>query len=284
MSPQSGITPRDFVDKWQHASNLKERSAAQEHFIDLCRMLGHPTPAELDPEGESFCFEAGARKHGGGQGWADVWKRGFFAWEYKGAHGDLDKAYDQLLQYREALENPPLLIVSDLVTIRIHTNFTNSVKQVYEIALEDLVDSHTRRHLHNAFFDPGQLKSRDTPAQVTEKAASEFGNLAEQLRGYGDGYSNDAIAHFLIRLLFCLFAEDAGLLPEELFTTLIRRTRGKSAIFQQQLQQLFAVMRDGGWFGPEEIRHFDGRLFDTDDVLELDGGGMHTLARLSRLD
>ncbi|MCJ7737358.1 MAG: class I SAM-dependent DNA methyltransferase, partial [Anaerolineae bacterium] len=109
MSPQSSITPREFVNKWQHASNLKERSAAQEHFIDLCRMLGHPTPAELDPEGKSFCFEAGAAKHGGGQGWADVWKRGFFAWEYKGAHANLDRAYDQLLQYREALENPPLL-------------------------------------------------------------------------------------------------------------------------------------------------------------------------------
>ena len=37
-----------------------------------------------------------------------------FAWEYKGQHANLDKAYDQLLQYREALENPPLLIVSDM--------------------------------------------------------------------------------------------------------------------------------------------------------------------------
>ena len=68
MSPQPSITPREFVNKWQHASKLKERSAAQEHFSDLCRLLGHPTPAELDPEGERFCFEAGATKHSGGQG------------------------------------------------------------------------------------------------------------------------------------------------------------------------------------------------------------------------
>jgi len=284
LSARASLTPREFVEKWRHASGLKERSAAQEHFIDLCRMLGHATPAEMDPEGERFCFEAGATKHSGGQGWADVWKRGFFAWEYKGAHADLDKAYDQLLQYREALENPPLLIVSDLETIRIHTNFTNSVKTVYEVTFDDLLDTHTRRHLHHAFFDPQQLKSLHTPEQVTEKAAAEFGRLAEQLRAYGDGTTNDEIAHFLIRLLFCLFAEDAGLLPEGLFTTLIQRTQGKSKAFVGQLRQLFAAMQDGGWFGSEEIRHFDGHLFDGAKVLELDGDGMHTLARLSQLD
>jgi hypothetical protein len=43
-----------------------------------------------------------------------VWKKGTFAWEYKGKHKDLDQAYEQLLQYRESLLNPPLLIVSDM--------------------------------------------------------------------------------------------------------------------------------------------------------------------------
>ena len=85
------MTPQDFVAKWR-ASTLKERSAAQEHFIDLCRLLGHPTPAEADPAGTSFTFEAGVAKLKGGQGWADVWKRGFFAWEYKGKHADLTAA------------------------------------------------------------------------------------------------------------------------------------------------------------------------------------------------
>ena len=79
------MTPREFVRKWK-AANLKERSAAQEHFLDLCRLLGHPTPAEEDPAGDHFAFEYGAAKRGGGDGFADVWKRGFFAWEYKGKH------------------------------------------------------------------------------------------------------------------------------------------------------------------------------------------------------
>ena len=55
----------EFIAKWRKVE-LKERSAAQEHFLDLCRMLGHPTPAEADPTGETFCFEKGAEKHGGG--------------------------------------------------------------------------------------------------------------------------------------------------------------------------------------------------------------------------
>ncbi len=68
-------------------------------------MIGHSKPAAADPTGESFTFEKGAAKSTGGQGWADVWKRGVFAWEYKGKHANLDAAYQQLLQYREALEN-----------------------------------------------------------------------------------------------------------------------------------------------------------------------------------
>jgi hypothetical protein len=65
------MNARDFIAKWKHVE-LKERSAAQEHFIDPCRLLGHPTPAEADPTGASFCFEKGGEKLGGGNGFADV--------------------------------------------------------------------------------------------------------------------------------------------------------------------------------------------------------------------
>ena len=68
------MTPGEFIAKWR-ASELKERSASQEHFIDLCRLLGESTPAEADPTGDHYCFERGARKDTGGDGWADVWKR-----------------------------------------------------------------------------------------------------------------------------------------------------------------------------------------------------------------
>ena len=74
------MNPQQFVNKWRGVT-LKERAAAQEHFLDLCRLVSHPTPAEDDPTGERFTFEAGVNKQSGKQGWADVWKKGFFAWE-----------------------------------------------------------------------------------------------------------------------------------------------------------------------------------------------------------
>ena len=107
------LTPQEFVNKWR-GSTSTERQAYQQHFIDLCHLVGHPTPAELDPENKFFTFEAGATKQSGGNGFADVWYKDHFAIEYKGPDGNLSKAYNQLLQYRESLENPPLLIVSNL--------------------------------------------------------------------------------------------------------------------------------------------------------------------------
>ncbi len=58
----------EFIRKWRSVE-LKESSAAQEHFIDLCRLLDEKTPAEADPNGEFYCFERGATKSTGGEGW-----------------------------------------------------------------------------------------------------------------------------------------------------------------------------------------------------------------------
>jgi len=275
------LSPQAFVAKWRSAT-LKERSAAQEHFIDLCRLVGHPTPAESDPTGTQFTFEAGADKQRGGTGWADVWKRGFFAMEYKGKHADLDKAYEQLLQYRESLENPPLLIVSDIDTIVIHTNFTNTVKQVHRLTLDDLLTPVGMQRLRDVFYQPEAFRVARTTEQVTLDAAREFAKLAALLRKYGEEPPH--IAHFLIRLLFCLFAEDVGLLPNKVFSRLLQSTRQRSSIFAAQLQQLFDAMATGGYFAIEDIPYFNGRLFDDNTVLELDSDGLDILARVVQLD
>ena len=83
------MTPDQFIATWQDVT-LKERSAAQEHFLDLCHLLlGAQTPAAADPTGSWYCFERGAATAGGGDGWADVWRRNCFGWEYQGKHKDL---------------------------------------------------------------------------------------------------------------------------------------------------------------------------------------------------
>ena len=65
------ITLPAFIAKWA-ASTRTERAAAQEHFIDLCRLLGQSTPNDADPTGDFYAFEKGAAKTAGGDGWADV--------------------------------------------------------------------------------------------------------------------------------------------------------------------------------------------------------------------
>ena len=102
------VTPDQFIAKWK-AVELKERSAAQSHFIDLSHMLEEPAPTDADPTGDWYAFERGATKTTGNEGWADVWKRDHFGWEYKGKRKDLNQAFAQLQQYALALENPPLL-------------------------------------------------------------------------------------------------------------------------------------------------------------------------------
>ena len=167
------LTPQTFVAKWRPIE-LHERAMAQEHFIDLCRLLDHPTPAEADPSRTWYAFEAGATKATGGQGYADVWKRDFFAWEYKGGHADLDRAYGQLLLYSGALGNPPLLIVSDGGRFRIHTHFTHTVRVTYELTLDDLLQPAKLDLLRKAFTDPGgTLRSPQAPLAQRAPAGAQ---------------------------------------------------------------------------------------------------------------
>ena len=283
------VTVPAFVAKWS-ASRRTERAAAHEHFIDLCRLLGEQTPNEADPTGEDYAFEKGAAKSAGGQGWADVWKRGRFAWEYKGPHANLRAAYQQLSQYREGLDNPPLLVVCDLDRFEVHTNFTDTAKQVYKFDLADLSAGVATTAsvlppldvLRAVFSAPERLRPERTPEYVTEQAAAEFATLAESLRQRG--VDPERAAHFLMRLLFCLFAEDIKLLPPRLFTRLVENTRRQPDKFREQLRELFAKMRAGGFFGADEVAYFNGGLFADDTTLELTRADLAVLERAARLD
>ena len=65
----------EFVARWR-GFGLSERSAAQQHFLDLCQVLGQPTPATADPTGSFYTFEKGVAKTGGGKGFAGVLRVG----------------------------------------------------------------------------------------------------------------------------------------------------------------------------------------------------------------
>ena len=265
------MTPAEFIRKWSD-SRLRERQGAQEHFIDLCRLLGEPTPAEDDPFGDHYCFERGAEKvGGGGDGWADVWRKGCFGWEYKGKHKNLDAALRQLQAYALDLQNPPYLVVSDMERIIVHTNWTNTVSRKLEFGFDDLHEPARLEQLRQIFQGSEALRPGISPQELTAKVAARFGELGRRLQERGQ--EPRAVAHFLNRLVFCMFAEDARLLPAGLFTRLIRATERQPRHAAAQLRELFGKMArqtDNPLFGTEVIRWFNGGLFDDDAVLPLE--------------
>lgn len=285
------MTPHEFIQKWQ-AAQLSERSACQQHFLDLCDLLGQPKPAAADPEGTWYTFERGVRKNADdpnatGYGWADVWLRGHFGWEYKGKHKDLAAAYKQLLQYREDLENPPLLIVCDLDRFEIHTNFTGTVKQVHKFSLAELAEPANLDLLRRVFTDPESLRPGQTTEAVTAQAAELIGQIADGMRQRGIP-AHDA-AHFLMKLMFSMFAEDIGLLNNKVFTQVMQAAAKPGAVnackkLTQLLKQLFDAMAHGGTFGADDILHFNGGLFADANVIDVTLDEIKTLAFVNTLD
>jgi len=307
------MTPAEFKKKWARFSG-KESAAYAEHFNDLCRILGVPTPVESDPTGsESFCFQkrvvkdaelfdlssAGEPREPNERGFADVWKRGCFAWEYKGKKKNLDEAYKQLLRYRESLLNPPLLVVCDFDRFIIRTNFNGTVQEIHEFRNAEIDQPLNLRILRSLFETPDFLKPQRTTAQVTENLAGTIAKVAKSLQKreaveYADAKTraelnfaqrkNLRIARFLNRIVFCFFAEDTGLLPKGIFGDLLRTGVDDLAHFAKTLENLFSIMAKGGAFGKDKIRHFNGHLFEESTVFELTEEELRKLACAGEAD
>jgi type II restriction/modification system DNA methylase subunit YeeA len=275
------VTPETFIATWQ-PNTRNEAAASKAHFLDLCALLEVPPP-HSDPTGATYAFEKGVRKAAGGGGWADVWRRGCFGWEYKSRGGDLEKAHDQLLRYAGALENPPLLITSDMDRIVVRTNWTNAVSERREFRLEDLRDPTARAMLKACWTDPERWRPAVTRQGLTEKAAGEFAELARRLRDRGN--DPQVVAHFVNRLVFCLFADDVGLLPDKLLEDLLAFAAKSPADFGQVASELFQAMREkNGRVGVKRIQWFNGGLFDDDVALPLNKDDVALLQRVAVLD
>lgn len=270
------MTPQAFIAHWRH-NQISERAGAQQHFNDLCELLGQEKPRDTD----NYCFERGAKTQSG-QGWADVWKRGCFAWEYKAPNRDLNAALKQLMNYALALDNPPLLVVSDLRTIEIHTHFTGHPSEIHRIQIEDLTKPEARQKLIWLFTDPEKFKPQRTTFAVTEKAAQKIGEIAQRLNQRGNEPLD--VAHFLIQCVFCMFAEDSKLIPEKLFETVLDKSNPDGTKAQKRLSDLFQAMQSGGDFAMYDIPWFNGGLFKNILVPDLDTADVVSLLEAARMD
>ncbi|MBZ0320613.1 MAG: SAM-dependent methyltransferase, partial [Anaerolineae bacterium] len=281
------LDPQQFVQRWSD-SQLGERQAAQSHFIELCQLISHAPPSQYDQAGVEFCFEKPVSTVKGSKGFADVWYKDHFAWEYKGKHKDLDAAYDQLSAYRGGLDNPPLLVVCDFLEYRIYPQWPNMDGTPIVFHNDDLVDPLTLRYVRWLLEDPTAFLRMLRPDlaernRITRNLAEKFAELAGLMRQNPD-WQPMQIARFLTKIAFTLFVDDIRLLP--IMGKGFRKTSVVESIidafvedagndFPEMLQPLFEAMdgRTSRYIG-QPVPYFNGGLFadsgpDTNDGVEV---------------
>ena len=262
MTPQlPTMTPQEFAGRW-HDAGFGERQGAQSFFNDLCGLVGHATPAAYsDPE--AFTFEKWVPG-----GFADAYFEEHFGWEFKGQDAQLDSAFDQLLRYQVHLKTPPLLIVSSFETIRIQTNFPGMETARYDVGIAELEQPDRLGLVRDAFFAPQRYRERLRSVDaVTRETASLFQSIVVDMEAQNEDH--ERLARYLNQLVFCLYSEDAGLLPEGLFARIVRHNFREPARFNGAIRSLFMQMATGGFSGADEIPHFNGDLFNVVDTVEL---------------
>ncbi|MBU2013222.1 MAG: N-6 DNA methylase [Gammaproteobacteria bacterium] len=272
------MTPEKFIATWKHNS-LTEKGGAQPHFEDLCRLLGVDPPRQYS----EYCYEQDLKKMHGGNGFADVWKRGCFAWENKGPDKDLGPALMQLKNYAGALDNPPVLVVCNRERIEIHPCFTGYPSTPRIILLEDIGQPENLQALRWLFSpeDIHRLRPLKSNAAITAEAAGEFAKVAKAMRGRG--LDSQQVAHFLIQCIFCMYAEDEGLLHEgisddpQIFTAILKSARDDAYRASKRIANLFIAMQNGGSYGNDDIAWFNGGLFKVVDVPSLEAGELAAL-------
>ena len=268
------MTAQRFISKWRRSGEFGESQAAQTWFLDILRLVGHPDPVEYGDR-DNFTFE---KPVPGGR--ADAYLAGHFGWEFKGREAQLGGAFDQLLRYQVHLQTPPLLIVSSPQLIRIQTNFPGKETVLHEIPIVELDAPDQFEKLRDIFFDPSAFEPERTVEEVTRETALLFRDIVADMERRSQ--NTEQLARYMNQIVFCLYAEDAGLLPSDLFTQITENHYRSPGYFNQAVQDLFATMSQGGLFGVDEIAHFNGDLFDQSEIVELSGVALFHLVQAVR--
>lgn len=287
-----------FISRWKGVT-ASELSTSQSFVIQLCELLGvappHPTPEQ------DYMFERPITfTHGDGStsaGRVDCYRRGHFVWESKKLKAGLQaqqtggattKAFDDaLLRARQQAEDyaralpasegrPPFVVVVDVGhVIELYAEFTRSGAtytpfpdpRSHRIRLDQLADPAIRARLTALWTDPLSLDPSRVSAKVTRAVAAELAELAKSLEAAG--HAPQAVAAFLTRCLFSMFAEDVGLLPKAgteeqgSFVHLLRQYREQPATLVQMLKVFWKSMDEGGFNAAiaQDVLRFNGKLF-----------------------
>ena len=202
------------------------------------------------------------------------------------------QAKGQAERYAKALPTdhgwPPFLLVADIgYCIELYADFTGTGKAYaqfpdrsrYRVMLDDLRDEEVRNRLHAVWTDPKSLDPTAQSAKVTREIADLLATVARRLEKRG--HNADRTSGFLMRVLFTMFAEDSGLIPEGSFTALLKNQRGHPEHLEHQLSALWAAM-DEGQFAPAlgvPLKRFNGYLFKDRTAIAIDGEELEVLIR-----
>ena len=289
---------RALAESWKNV-DANERASFQTWFLQFCDALGVPAP--LTPT-DDYRFELPVkvvdREGELATNFIDAWHAAHFAMEAKMSdpavrNNDalLRKAFGQVRNYVSHVSGtpPPYLMVVDVPrTLMIWDRWSGSYGDFgagRRIALGSL---HERADdialLQDVFARPQTRDPRGKAQLVTKEIASRLARLAAALEDRG--LDQERVARFLMRCVFSCFAEDVGLLPEQLFRKTLEAARasGNAEHLKAALELLWKTMDEGGMFGAEMLHRFNGHFFKTREALPLESGDVTLLIEATSYD
>lgn len=221
-----------FSKEWE--GEERERAEAQSFWNDFFEVFGISRKRVAAFEKQVDLSNA-KRKLKGGR--IDAFWKGVLLIEHKSAGKDLDKAFGQAIDYFDGLAErdlPSYILVSDFARFRL---YDLEGGQHWEFPLKDL-HKHIKRFGFIAGYAPQEIKPQDP---VNIKAAEQMGRLHDQLKA--SGYTGHGLEVLLVRLVFCLFADDTGIFSKQSFRDWIEaRTQEDGSDLGPQLTLLFQVL------------------------------------------
>ncbi len=267
-----GSTTKLYVDCYKRGSFVLEAKQSAR------RQAENPHQADM------FGSEANSRKLGharrGSRGWDRVMRA----------------AYTQAVDYTRHLPiehgYPPFVILVDVGhVIELYADFSGQGKnyaqfpdaQSFRITMEDLRDPDIQARLKAVWTDPHSLDPAKKSAEVTRDIAGRLSIIAKRLEGKHDPKD---VAEFLMRCLFTMFAEDVGLLPENIMVELLEKLVDNPSAFPLAMESLWRAMNTGEYDAHSmvKLKHFNGGLFANPKALPLAPEDIHELLVAARMD
>ena len=226
-----------FSKKWEDESS--ERAEAQSFWNDFFAVFGIERRRVAIFEKQVKLSRAGEKIK---RGRIDAFWKGVLLIEHKSADEDLDRAFKQAVDYFDGIvarDLPRYVLVSDFARFRLFDlEAPDSSNSEIHFRLADL-HKHIKRFGFIAGYQTVEIKPQDP---VNIKAALQMGKLHDQLKA--SGFTGHPLELLLVRVLFCLFADDTGIYqPSQAFRAWVdERTREDGSDLGSQLAQLFQVL------------------------------------------